>query len=640
MPAKKQTVRVARSATNILSQVRKDLKHVELDWHPQDYLDTGVEDLNRVLGHPQLGLPYGRPIEISGWECVAGDTLIDCPRNMTEYPQGIPIKDLVGKTPWVYSYDQKLERIVVRRASRVWKVGRRPVYKVTFSVSKNSIRKFTKQPEFILATANHPFMLRQRSKERSKYSPSYDWEAIGYRRLSDLKPGDRLMPLFRGKTNGHYGIHLNNGETQHEHRFILSEISGPRSYPEWDTHHKDENPSNNEPDNLEWKTHSEHKSDHLRKRTLEFRAGWQKTGVHPRGMVGKSQTEKQKKVNSKVHRERWAALEDLWVAENNITRERLLRLYVDQNLTLRQLGQEIHASPWKAKRALKRFEVPLRDPCWFQRHAGCNHTVKKVEFHGYEDVYDMTVPDVDNFVANGVVVHNSHGKTSLAWALAGIGQAQGAFVVLVDFENSYEESWTRKRGIDPDKNFMLFPIYEGIFPGEKDQRFIYGNELCTEVEKALPLIHKSYDRIILIMDSIPAILLPERGDDNIAVFKQNQALAAFLSRKFPVWTGKFRAHNVLPIFINQLRQNPMQMFGSPDYSPGGNTQKFHYHARVRVRRMKGGKIPQNGRVIGIQGKMTNIKNKSGGAEGSEVGYKIYFDGPTEFLKAEDLKKEN
>lgn len=232
----------------------------------------------------------------------------------------------------------------------------------------------------------------------------------------------------------------------------------------------------------------------------------------------------------------------------------------------------------------------------------------------------------------------SHGKTSLATTIAGIGQAQGAFVVLVDFENSYEESWTRKRGVNPDKDFLVFSTYEGTFPGEKTPRAIYGNELCTEMEKALPMIRESYNRIILLMDSIPAILLPEKDNESVSVFKQNQALAAFLSRKFPGWTAKFRTCNVLPIFINQLRQNPMQMFGSPEYTPGGNTQKFHYHARVRVRRSKGGKISQSGKTIGIQGTMTSTKNKSGGTEGSKVGYKIYFDGPTEFLDADQLKK--
>lgn len=41
-----------------------------------------------------------------------------------------------------------------------------------------------------------------------------------------------------------------------------------------------------------------------------------------------------------------------------------------------------------------------------------NHTVISVEKYGCNDVYDLSVPGVENFIANGVVVHNS-GKSNL-----------------------------------------------------------------------------------------------------------------------------------------------------------------------------------------------------------------------------------
>jgi replicative DNA helicase len=34
-------------------------------------------------------------------------------------------------------------------------------------------------------------------------------------------------------------------------------------------------------------------------------------------------------------------------------------------------------------------------------------TVKGIEYDGEEDVYDMSVPDTHNFIANGLIVHNS-----------------------------------------------------------------------------------------------------------------------------------------------------------------------------------------------------------------------------------------
>lgn len=42
---------------------------------------------------------------MSGVNCLSGDTLIDLPRNLSTYPDGIPIRDLVGKEFYTYSYD-------------------------------------------------------------------------------------------------------------------------------------------------------------------------------------------------------------------------------------------------------------------------------------------------------------------------------------------------------------------------------------------------------------------------------------------------------------------------------------------------------------------------------------------------------
>jgi len=231
----------------------------------------------------------------------------------------------------------------------------------------------------------------------------------------------------------------------------------------------------------------------------------------------------------------------------------------------------------------------------------------------------------------------SMGKTALVLTLAGIAQQRENFIVWIDFENSYDEDWVTLRGVDTKKNFLLLQTYEGTFDNEKEPRVILGSELCDEMEKALPIIHKQGNqRIFLVMDSIPAILLPNQVDEG---FKSNMALANFLSQRFRKWVPQFRSYNVLPVFINQLRQNPMQMWGSPWYSPGGNAQKFYYHSRVRVQRTKGGKVNHMGKQVGIQGIITNTKNKSGGIEGSKVGYKIFFDGRTEFLDHKQLAKD-
>ena len=51
-----------------LKTVRDALGHASIKWRPSLWLDTGLPDLNEVLGHRERGLSYGRIIELFGWE--------------------------------------------------------------------------------------------------------------------------------------------------------------------------------------------------------------------------------------------------------------------------------------------------------------------------------------------------------------------------------------------------------------------------------------------------------------------------------------------------------------------------------------------------------------------------------------------
>ena len=76
-------------------------------------------------------------------------------------------------------------------------------------------------------------------------------------------------------------------------------------------------------------------------------------------------------------------------------------------MILPEVADYFNTSVGSIRRALKDFGLPVRN----------NHAVAKVEFLGYRDVYDITVPKYHNFVANGVVVHNS-GKTTAMRVIA------------------------------------------------------------------------------------------------------------------------------------------------------------------------------------------------------------------------------
>ena len=297
----------------------------------------------------------------------------------------------------------------------------------------------------------------------------------------------------------------------------------------------------------------------------------------------------------------------------------------------------------------------------------------------------------------------SHGKTALAMTLAALAQQNKAGVVWGDLENSFESDWGLMRGLTPCpacqgkgresdghyckecgtsilcdicdgggcalcensgqvrgcgldmERFTLIQPYVGTFEedvvdennpkGKKKKkqgtpRLATGQELCEEMEEAMVLMHKKFDRQIVVLDSIPSILVEEEAAAGLSGsnLRSNMELPMFLGKLMRRWVGLAQCYNASILFVNQLRQNPMKRFGDPWYSPGGNAPRFFCHIRVRVWRTKGGRVMHEGKMRGIQGLMKAMKNKSGGVEGARVGYRILFDGPVEFVEAGDLKK--
>src|SRR6056297_1231768 len=82
--------------------------------------------------------------------CLIGDTLIDMPRNNSIYPNGIKIKDLVGKEDlYTYTYNIKTQCLEIKRIINVWVAKTNvDVYKIT-----------TRSGRSIKATKNHPFLV-------------------------------------------------------------------------------------------------------------------------------------------------------------------------------------------------------------------------------------------------------------------------------------------------------------------------------------------------------------------------------------------------------------------------------------------------------------------------------------------------
>lgn len=243
------------------------------------------------------------------------------------------------------------------------------------------------------------------------------------------------------------------------------------------------------------------------------------------------------------------------------------------------------------------------------------------------------------------------GKSAIAIDLLAAAQADGAIGIWVDAENSFDNEWASKRGVNINQLRLVAP-YVGRFPRinkqtkkvsiEKVSRMISAQEMLTEAEEIIKLRQDDEaSKMFLVVDSVTALLTREEAETSLSDqgFKSNMSLPAFMGKLLRRWVGRAQAGNVTMVFINQLRTNPMQMFGNPEYTPGGKALKFYCHIRVGMRRVKGGRVMHNGHQVGIKGYLKNFKNKVGGLEQSEVGYHINFSGDIEFLPVSQVRKE-
>lgn len=208
---------------------------------------------------------------------------------------------------------------------------------------------------------------------------------------------------------------------------------------------------------------------------------------------------------------------------------------------------------------------------------------------------------------------NHGGKTALCTYLAGLAQKDGAGVGYIDAEDSRDETWATKLGLDYKQVVKVYPklIYDSK---NKPPRLESAEELFTEAETGMELMRsRGFKKQYWFLDSVanlrPMMVIQKGPTGQNARTKVE--LPQFLSLNLPKWTGLAANYNAMIMLINQIRTNPMQMFGSPDYSPGGNAFQHTCSIRADVRRVKSGKLRKGNVTVGICGLVTNFKNKAG-----------------------------
>lgn len=202
-------------------------------------------------------------------------------------------------------------------------------------------------------------------------------------------------------------------------------------------------------------------------------------------------------------------------------------------------------------------------------------TILKIEEDYVYDVFDLKcdIP-YNNYIANKFIVHNC-GKSTIAEHIVAEVQRQGGVAVYYDLEGTYDPTWGEQAGIDNSKLIM----------GECD----YGEELYDQILDLLDYVD------IIVVDSVSAIVSKESAskgaDDSRALgldAKLNTEGLKLLTNGKMNESGKKRTHPKLSttktiiIFINQLRDNMMVMYGPKTRTGGGRALKHYASVRLEM----------------------------------------------------------
>lgn len=213
--------------------------------------------------------------------------------------------------------------------------------------------------------------------------------------------------------------------------------------------------------------------------------------------------------------------------------------------------------------------------------------VVNIQYVGMKETYDIKCFfPYNNFIAEGIVVHNS-GKSTICGHTVAECQAKGGKVLYIDGEHAVDKIYFEALGVNTDKMLISQPS-------------------CGEegFQIAMDLINTGeLDLVIIDSDSslIPKKVLDgDVGDSSIG------RKALLNSNAYPKLKTALANHNVCVIVISQYREKIGVMFGNPTTTQGGHALKFYSDCRIEVSRS----LAKEGDVTyGNITKVKSVKNK-------------------------------
>ena len=182
----------------------------------------------------------------------------------------------------------------------------------------------------------------------------------------------------------------------------------------------------------------------------------------------------------------------------------------------------------------------------------------------------------------------SSGKTTVALHAVAEVQRRGGIAGFIDAEHALDPVYAKNIGVDIDNLYISQPDC---------------GEQALEITETMV---RSGAVDIVIVDSVAA-LVPKAEIDGDMGDSHVGLQARLMSQALRKLTAVISKSNCIVIFINQLREKVVVMFGNPETTTGGRALKVYASVRMDVRRVEA--LKQGGEVIGNRTRVKIVKNK-------------------------------
>ena len=182
----------------------------------------------------------------------------------------------------------------------------------------------------------------------------------------------------------------------------------------------------------------------------------------------------------------------------------------------------------------------------------------------------------------------SSGKTTLALHAIAEVQKKGGRAAFIDAENAIDPIYARNLGVNIDDLILSQPD---------------SGEQALDITE---MLIKSGAIDLVVVDSVAA-LVPQAELDGEMGDAQVGLQARLMSKAMRKLSGVMNRSECTAIFINQLREKVVIMFGNPETTPGGRALKFYASVRMEIRRSE--PIKNGSDIIGNKVNVKVVKNK-------------------------------